>query len=250
MTIVTAAYEFLLRKQLPRSGASADSATFSCVSECCFPSSHDYKPPMCVFTSLIIYCSIKTYRSQNHSLKRFVSTFLLFAFHWAYGGSCPQSRKKTVMPPFYKGRDSYQEVTKTPVISAGAYASGDVVGGLIPFRFRLQARGGRLRGITIFDMAKQEAPLTAYIFNSPPTSIADNGAFALSDADVKKLVTAIDLSGSYTTLPSNSMIQLDIDVPFANSGYANETLYLYLVTGDIVTYGAATAIVARLVVEN
>jgi len=131
----------------------------------------------------------------------------------------------------------------TPGITAGAYAAGDVVGGLIIFDFK-EMFGGTLRSIKIIDVAEQDEAFKVYLFDRQPTTIDDNDPFTLSLSDWQKWVGTITVSASdYESL--NNIAGADSDswaIDFASSG---GLLYAYFVTTGTPTYAAATDLSIR-----
>lgn len=74
----------------------------------------------------------------------------------------------------------------TPGVSTTAYTASDVVGGLLTFT---GLRGGTLVGVTVADKASQtNVRYILVLFESAPTSIADNANADIADADLAKVV--------------------------------------------------------------
>jgi hypothetical protein len=84
----------------------------------------------------------------------------------------------------------------TPTVTAGAYAAGDVVGGLLTFEnaAREAGAGGLVVGITIVDDAGQDSEMELWLFNAQPDAIADNAPFAPTEADLHDLAGIISTS--------------------------------------------------------
>lgn len=80
-----------------------------------------------------------------------------------------------------------------------AYASGDVLG--FPFRVPMTI----IRNAIIIDAVKQITKARLYFFSKPFTEIADNAAFAPSDADATNLCGYISLTTSIV-LTSNQIV--------------------------------------------
>jgi len=84
-------------------------------------------------------------------------------------------------------------ISQTPVVTAGAYAAGDAVGGLLTFvdAARISGDGGVIKDMLIIDDAGQDAEMELWLFDSPFTAMVDNAAWAPSEADLRKLVAII-----------------------------------------------------------
>lgn len=137
-------------------------------------------------------------------------------------------------------------VNVTPTISTSIYAAGDVVGGLMTFPVATAGGGGVINQIVITDDDNEKAQATLYIFDAPPTSIADNAAFAPVIADLKLLVAVIAVaSADFTTINSNAYaVKAGI-----NQTYKGSSLYMYCVCTATPTYTAITDLTFRLTVS-
>ena len=135
----------------------------------------------------------------------------------------------------------------TPVVTAGAYAANDVVGGRLQFSgFRL----GTLQSITICDNAAQAVDYFIVFFESQPTDITDNATFDIADADLDKIIYEEILTSASTrrAFTDNSYHFLyNLDVPLKGAG---SDIYAFLITPDTPTYVAITDITVTLQVET
>jgi len=88
-------------------------------------------------------------------------------------------------------------ISQTPAITAGAYAAGDTVGGLLTFAnaARMSGGGGVITDIIIVDDAGQDAELELWLFDRTFTAIADNAAWAPAEADLENCIAVISTSG-------------------------------------------------------
>ena len=88
--------------------------------------------------------------------------------------------------------------TQIPTITAGIYADGQVVGGLLTFAnmARVAGSGGILTQVLIVDDAGQDATLELWLFNQTFTAIADQGAWAPSEADLENCIGVISTAES------------------------------------------------------
>lgn len=130
-------------------------------------------------------------------------------------------------------------------ISTSIYAANDVVGGLLTFDLSASVRGaingGILNSAHITDDDDVQAALTLYLFDTAPTTIADQVAFTPTKADLEKRIRVIDFL-SYTSI--NSVAFSDsIDI---NQAFFGNTIYGYPVCTATPTWTAATDLSIKL----
>ncbi len=98
-----------------------------------------------------------------------------------------------------------QRVRLNPTVTVGAYGAGDVVGGLLTLP--IGTNGAILRKVKIVDDSDQGAELSLYLFNTLPTTIADNAVFASAFVMADHLAIAdepiVFATTDYTTINSN-----------------------------------------------
>lgn len=127
-------------------------------------------------------------------------------------------------------------ISQTPTVTAaGAYTANDVVGGLLTFAgaARVAGYGGIIKDMIILDDAGQDAALELWLFNATFTAIADNGPWAPSEADLRKLVAIIDTgSGAWFAAGTPSAARVE-----ANQRYDLVGTSLF---GQLVTRGTPT----------
>ncbi len=117
---------------------------------------------------------------------------------------------------YVDNRKKLIRVQVTPTITAGAYTTGDTLGGLqtVANAARYSGGSGRITTITILDKTQtQRAPMGLILFDRSVTIPADNAPFTVSDADMANCIGAIDLPvGLYNTAwpgtPANSILTL------------------------------------------
>jgi hypothetical protein len=147
------------------------------------------------------------------------------------------------MYPDYKPRYVWQTLT----VSTEAYSAGDVVGGLItiPLDVVRLMPCGFVDDVILLDADSVGASLSLYLFNSAPTTIADQAAFAPVIADLQRMIgdTGITL-GTYTTLNSLDRCRVKLSSSDALFGGPDNdgNLYAYLVAGATPTYTTASAL--------
>ena len=127
------------------------------------------------------------------------------------------------------------------VISLGAYAVGDTLGGLIEFDVHSAGGGGRLTDFYLEDVGNQSASMTLYFYDQKPTVIADNVAWEAAQvlADIQAKIKTQALA-TYEIINSIGKVHIE---GIAQDFEASEgKLYLYAVMGQIKTYPATTNI--------
>lgn len=137
------------------------------------------------------------------------------------------------------------EKTVAPTVTAGAYSANDVVGGVLTFDVSSASGVLLLKTLRIVDDGDVKAAGTLWLFNSAPTSFADNAAFAPVIADLKKVIGKVAVvAGDYTTVNGNAIALLEdqTDVFKVDGG----TLYGYFVCSGTPTYGATTDLTITL----
>jgi hypothetical protein len=84
--------------------------------------------------------------------------------------------------------------TLTPAVTAGAYAAGDVFGGLLSFPISA-SEGGTLLALRIYDAGDVKPALKFYFFQSEPSEVLDNEVFAtgISLADKKQIKFVVNI---------------------------------------------------------
>lgn len=131
------------------------------------------------------------------------------------------------------------------VVTAGAYSSNDVVGGRLDF-------GGitthsLLVAVKIVDLAKQAGAYTLVLFNDEPTSISDNSTYTIADADLEKVVAAVqidDTAGAHKFDFTDNKLYMrsDLTIPLEAHG----GLYGYLIAAGTPTFAATTDVSVTL----
>lgn len=148
-------------------------------------------------------------------------------------------------------------LSASPVIVPAAYATGDVIGGLITLpSFFIENRGQSLiKSLFVTDAANQKASIDLYLFNAiPVTSIgADNAAFALANADLPKLVGRLSiLTADYVTAKAATNAEacyknLDLLVEGAQG---SQTIYIAAISRGTPTYAGAADLTFKLGIEQ
>ena len=130
-------------------------------------------------------------------------------------------------------------ISQTPTVSAAAiYAANDAVGGLLTFANAalVTGGGGVIKDVLILDDAGQDAVLELWLFNATFTAMADNAAWAPSEADLRKLVGVVStVDGSWFAAGTPSIARVEGSQRYDCTG---TSLFGQLVTRGTPTYAA------------
>ena len=135
-----------------------------------------------------------------------------------------------------------------PTIGTDAYTANDVVGGLLQFSVAgLAVNGGILNQAILVDEDGLSAEFNLYLFESLPSTIADDAAFEPTIDDLNKLVAIVNFS-SYNTINSIDVaITEDINNVFTTT---NAILYGYLVAVGTPNPTTADGVTVRLYIAS
>ena len=117
------------------------------------------------------------------------------------------------LPPNYIGRSGAigTEVCITPVVTAGAYVAGQVVGGVIAFPNALLSSGtGRLQSVRLNFKSVQTLEFDVTIFTGQPTgAFTDHVAPAITASDALLAGPVIKLTKNYSGLGTHTVYGTD-----------------------------------------
>ncbi len=141
-------------------------------------------------------------------------------------------------------------IAVTPTVTLNAYTANDVVGGLMTFGVFPQAFDGVIRNLLSVDDDAQSEAYVMYVFESLPSTIANDAAFAPTLADLKKIATTITVAnGDYITKGGNTWTQ-DIVTEEAGSVHSDSgNLYVYAVATNTPDYATTTPLTFTMTVE-
>lgn len=128
-------------------------------------------------------------------------------------------------------------IALTPAVTAGAYVDGDAVGGLLTFAnaARSSGGGGVIKNVVIIDDAGQDVALELWIFDRAFTPIADNGAWAPTEADLENCIGVISTEDSgqgWMAAGTPSVVDIEVSRQYSLDGTS--------LFGQLVTRGAPT----------
>jgi len=100
-------------------------------------------------------------------------------------------------------------IAVAPTITAGAYSAGDAVGEMMTFPDAVLGAGekGKIKSVVLVDKNDDVlADLEVWLFDSDPSSVADNAQFDISDANMLKCVGIIKIAAAdYSAALDNSV---------------------------------------------
>lgn len=137
-------------------------------------------------------------------------------------------------------------VSQTPTVTAGAYSAGDAVGGLLTFANAAPGTGlgGVIKDLVILDDAGQDAEMELWLFDQTFTAMADNAAWAPSEADLRNLVAIISTSsGAWFAAGTPSAARVECSQRYE---CAATSLFGQLVTRGTPTFAATDDVTVKI----
>lgn len=114
-----------------------------------------------------------------------------------------------------------------PTVTAGAYTAADCFGGkqTLTSAARASGGGGRIVAVSMFDEGANilASDIEVIFFDSDPSAstLTDNDALAVADADGPKILGSVILSNRRDTGDGGFMYERGLDIPYVCSGSAN-----------------------------
>jgi hypothetical protein len=96
----------------------------------------------------------------------------------------------------------------TPVITAGAYAANDAIGGLLTFQDVILDLGGygMITRVVVIDLDAQNAPLDIFFWPNTVAVVGDNAPFTPADAVMEDCIGYISIAATdYSATANNSI---------------------------------------------
>lgn len=146
-----------------------------------------------------------------------------------------------------------REVIVTPNIASFAtpFSDGDAIGSLLSVSPASYADGyeARLTKVVVVDNAHQNAALELFFYDTQPSAVTDNAAFAPTDADNAKFTFQVTVPAGDGVFTANSvqMVNLNPSLKFITKN--SRTLWLVIMADGTPTYGAATDLTIKLLFE-
>lgn len=149
--------------------------------------------------------------------------------------------------------------TVTPTVTAGAYTSGQDIGGKLTFTGALRntTRAGMLVSVSVVDQNAQAQDLELVIFNDNPsaTTFTDNATLDIADGDMAKIAGVISLGSTTRFAYADNGVKFigSLAIPVQGgqaSGTASRTLYGALVSRGTPTFAATTDVSVMICVSQ
>jgi hypothetical protein len=144
-------------------------------------------------------------------------------------------------------------LTATPTVTAGAYSSGYVVGGLISLSgaTRTNSGSGLIQTVEVTVKTALTAPYDVLFFDTQPTNgtYTDNAAFALNTSDAPFLVGVAHSSDLIPGGTPQILQAANLALPFKLSA-SNTTLYAIIVMRGAETLASTSAIGLSVVIKQ
>jgi len=146
------------------------------------------------------------------------------------------------------------EIILQPTITAGVYAAGDALGGLLNFAnaARLAGSGGTITKIVIVDDDSQLAPVDVVFFDRTFTATADNAPFDPTDADLENCIGYVNVAATdYGAFNDNSVavkcsgLQMPFDYVLNGT-----SLFAQMVVRSGPTYASTSSLTVKITVQR
>lgn len=132
-----------------------------------------------------------------------------------------------------------------PITSLSPYADNEVIGGL--FTIAVPGPSGVIRSLQLVDSDSVEGRIGFRFFSALPTVFGDSVTFDPSPRDLLNLAgeTVIDSYVAYSQASWGQVHNADLDINFHSE---LQTLYLYLVALEAITFSVSDALSLRLLI--
>lgn len=139
-------------------------------------------------------------------------------------------------------------LTNVPVITAGAYTSGDNIGGLIKFKGAdLFSDGvGFLQSVMLADLAKQNTEIDLILFREKPasTTFTDDAELDIDDADLEKIIGIVTFDDWHSFKDNSIAAEGSLSIPW---NLASSQIYAALVAREAPTFASTSDLLLRIV---
>lgn len=140
-------------------------------------------------------------------------------------------------------------VSRIPVITTGAYAAGDNIGGLNSLTTALKAGGGVMTHLILADEGAEGKQVDVCLYSSRPSAstFTNDSAQAIADADLPKIIDCV-LVSSFKSFSDNGIGRAP-GLSLAVQSDSND-LFFSLVAREAVTYDAVDALILTVCIVN
>lgn len=146
-------------------------------------------------------------------------------------------------------------VSASPTCDTSAYATGELIGGLLTFSnaFRSGVGTGYIASVNMIDLSAQAVDFDLVIFDQNPsnTTFTDQAAFDLADTDKAKVVAVVNLGSAtrfaYADNSNHYVGSLFIPIRgLDSSSVASRTFYAALISRGAPTFSTASDVTIKL----
>ena len=137
-------------------------------------------------------------------------------------------------------------ISQSPTVTVGAYSAGDAVGGLLTFANagRFSGGGGVAKNVVLIDDAGTDVAMELWLFSETFTAMADNAAWAPSQADLRKLIGVVYSSdGAWAAAGTPSINDIEISKRYDLAG---TSMFGQLVTRGTPTFAATDDVTVKI----
>jgi hypothetical protein len=144
-------------------------------------------------------------------------------------------------------------LTAAPTVTAGAYSSGYVVGGMISLSgaARINAGSGLIQNVAVTVKTSLTAPFDILFFDTNPSNstFTDNTALAINVADLPSLVGVVHATDLVSGGTPNVLQATNLAMPFKLSA-SSTTLYAVIVMRGAESFASTSAIGLSVLVKQ
>ena len=136
----------------------------------------------------------------------------------------------------------------TPVITAGLYATGTVIGGLMTFANAARVSSGRLDLVTINCKSSQTLAMDFVLFEANPTgsTITDKSAISIAVSDIGKVIGVVHITDWVNLGTPSIATAVGVNLPFVIT--SGTSLYGVLVARSAPTFSSTSDIIVELTI--
>jgi len=139
-------------------------------------------------------------------------------------------------------------ITVTQTVAASAHSAGDAVGGLITLSdaVRSSALSGIIQSVSVTDKAGNAGSYDIVFFTANPTAttVTDDAAFTLNDADITKVICMAPISTVSTFADNGVTNTTGVGCPFEVA--SGTTIYAALINRSAATYASTSDVSVRV----
>lgn len=143
-------------------------------------------------------------------------------------------------------------ISVAQTVAATLHAANDAVGGKITLLNAVRAGygSGVIQSVVISDQAAQAGSYDVVFFNADPsaTTITDDGAFDIADADLAKVICMIPVTTTSTFADNGVTSTSNAGCAFLIADTTLTTIYAAIVARSTPTYAATTDVAIKVTI--